>query len=103
GLREQKKNDDYEDIAQELDSLIRNKISALKNAEKAVNDSPRLLRIDSPRLHRSPVSPKTSPSMEARAIPTIRDFTIVKTITEGAFGYDSSFNVICNTYFSRVF
>jgi hypothetical protein len=97
-LRETKINDNLDEVAHELESLvtiefnlnsyktqIQDKISALKNAERAVSESPRLLRTDSPRLLRSP---RTATSPEpVKGMPTIKDFTIVKTISEGAFGY----------------
>jgi len=90
GLREQKKNDNIEEIAKEMEALLKEKINALRNAEMAVNSSPRLYRTDSPRALRSPrptvgQGDKHSPE-PARGMPTIHDFHIIKTITEGAFG-----------------
>jgi len=89
-LRETKKNDNIEDIAKELEHLLKEKIAALRNAELAVTNSPRLYRTESPRLLRSPrvLSPqqKTGSPEQPKGIPTIRDFKIVKVITEGAFG-----------------
>jgi hypothetical protein len=91
-LRETKKNDNIEDVSQELEHLLKNKIDALRNAEMAVNNSPRIYRTESPRLLRSPrVNTPTQKEIgspeQTRRIPSITDFQLVKPITEGAFGY----------------
>ncbi len=86
-LKEQKLSSSVEHLTLDLADVIKRKITALRNAEQAVVNSPTILRTDSPRLLHSPRNPKNGSPEQGRGIPTIRDFTIVKTITEGAFGY----------------
>jgi acyl-coenzyme A synthetase/AMP-(fatty) acid ligase len=43
-LREQKQNDNMDEIGFELESLLKQKINALRSAEVAVHKSPRMYR-----------------------------------------------------------
>eukprot|EP01119_Soliformovum_irregulare_P013823 TRINITY_DN3714_c2_g1_i1.p1 TRINITY_DN3714_c2_g1~~TRINITY_DN3714_c2_g1_i1.p1 ORF type:complete len:882 (+),score=292.07 TRINITY_DN3714_c2_g1_i1:144-2789(+) len=85
-LREQQHNGNLHEIADELEELIKDKISALKSAEHVINESPRLYRTESQRFLRSPRPQSPHSPEQPRGIPTISDFKIVKSITEGAFG-----------------
>eukprot|EP01132_Coremiostelium_polycephalum_P005870 gene5870-7302_t len=106
-LRDKINKFDLEDenrvLALKIDSLISEKISALKKAEEVINSSPRIFRTNSPRVlqsprsdmldypiggrHRSDSDPTQSMDVSRpKGIPTINDFQIIKPITKGGFG-----------------
>lgn len=68
------------------------KSQALKKAEQIFQSSPAMIRTDSPRrllfsnTHEKMDGNKSKSNLAYENVPTISDFKIVKTITEGAFG-----------------
>lgn len=89
-LRVYQEKPEYEEFGAALEALLKNKISALRHVEMAIDESPRLYRMESPRILRSPRpdspdSPITR-SPEPKGMPKITDFKIVKAVAEGGFG-----------------
>ncbi|PRP73547.1 AGC (cAMP-dependent, cGMP-dependent and protein kinase C) kinase family protein [Planoprotostelium fungivorum] len=72
------------EVGQELEKLIKEKMDALIRAEEAVIHSPRVLRSNSPRVLNRGKQPEKDKS--EKAIPSMKDFELIKPITRGAFG-----------------
>ncbi|KAN0015604.1 hypothetical protein ACTFIU_008343 [Dictyostelium citrinum] len=97
--------DDNRELAIKIQSLISDKVNALKRADDVINSSPRIFRTNSPRILKSPREEELSQTplggrsrsdsdpvhqtqleYKPKGVPTISDFEFIKPITKGGYG-----------------
>ncbi|KAN0035417.1 hypothetical protein ACTA71_004686 [Dictyostelium dimigraforme] len=97
--------DENRELAIKIQSLISDKVNALKRADEVINSSPRIFRTNSPRILKSPREEELSQTplggrsrsdsdpvhqtqieYKPKGVPTISDFEFIKPITKGGYG-----------------